>query len=167
MHSGVPQGTVLGPILFVLYINDLVENLESGVSLFADDAKLYTEIKDPSDVETLQRDLQRVEDWSKIWLLTFNINKCKTMHIGCNNARASYMLYGVDLMETEVEKDLGILVSSNLKSSNHVAAKANARLGIIKRSFEFLVRDFSCSLFDLGETPTRICCAVLVSIFTM
>ena len=80
------------------------------------------DIKDHSDVEALQKDLQRVEEWSKIWLLTFNINKCKTMHIGRNNARANYMLYGVDLMETEVEKDLGILVSSNLKSSNHVAA---------------------------------------------
>ena len=150
MHSGVPQGTVLGPILFVLYINDLVENLESGASLFADDAKLYREIKDPSDVETLQRDLQRVEDWSKIWLLTFNINKCKTMHIGRNNAGASYMLYGVDLMITEVEKDLGILVSSNLKSSNHVAAvaaKANARLGIIKRSFEFLDKEIFLALY--------------------
>ena len=138
VHSGVPQGTVLGPILFVLYINDLVENLESGVSLFADDAKLYREVKDHSDVEALQRDLQRVEEWSRIWLLTFNINKCKTMHIGHNNPRANYELYGNDLMKSEVEKDLGILVSSNLKSSNHVAAiaaKANSRLGIIKRSF--------------------------------
>ena len=150
VHSGVPQGTVLGPILFVLYINDLVENLESGVSLFADDAKLYREVKDHSDVEALQRDLQRVEEWSRIWLLTFNINKCKTMHIGHNNPRANYELYGNDLMKSEVEKDLGILVSSNLKSSNHVAAiaaKANSRLGIIKRSFEFLDKEIFLALY--------------------
>ena len=65
-----------------------------------------------------------IENWSKVWLLTFNTKKCKTMHIGHNNMRADYELYGNVLTKTEVEKDLGILVSSNLKASNHVAAIA-------------------------------------------
>ena len=83
-------------------------------------------------------------------MLTSNINKCKTMHIGQKNPRADYVLYGNALMKTEVEKDLGILVSSNLKSSHHVAAvaaKANSRLGIIKRSFEFIDKEIFLALY--------------------
>ena len=150
VHSGVPQGSVLGPLLFVIYINDLVEDLECEASLFADDAKIYRAIRTADDAEALRRDMKRLEEWSNKWLLTFNANKCKTMHIGFNNMRYDYMLNDRILDKTEAEKDLGILISSNLKPSAHVAAiaaKANSRLGIIKRAFEFMDKEMFLSLY--------------------
>ncbi|KAK4314500.1 hypothetical protein Pmani_014205 [Petrolisthes manimaculis] len=138
MKSGVPQGSVLGPILFVIYINDLVANLESAASLFADDAKIYKTIRTEADVETLQRDMERLNEWSRKWLLTFNASKCKIMHISHDNQGNDYQLGGVTLQKSSTENDLGITISSDLKSSAHVAkvaAKANNRLGIIKRNF--------------------------------
>ena len=94
--------------------------------------------------------MKRLEEWSNKWLLTFNANKCKTMHIGYNNIRYDYMLNDRILDKTEAEKDLGILISSNLKPSDHVAAiaaKANSRLGIIKRAFEFMDKEMFLSLY--------------------
>ena len=150
VHSGVPQGSVLGPLLFLVYINDLTKDLESSASLFADDAKIYRAIKSQEDYEALERDMVRIENWSKTWLLSFNVNKCKTMHIGYNNVKQDYNLNGRTLAKTEAEKDLGVLVSSNLKPSNHVAvvaARANSRLGIIKRNFEYLDKEMLRTLY--------------------
>ena len=77
--SGVPQGTVLGPLLFLIYINDLPvpDLITSSCSLFADDCLLYREINTPNDCETLQSDLYKLETWANEWLMSFNINKCE------------------------------------------------------------------------------------------
>lgn len=150
VESGVPQGSVLGPVLFLVYINDLCQNLESTASLFADDAKIYRTIRTEADVEALQRDMKRLDDWSDKWLLSFNVGKCKTMHIGHNNQQADYQLKGNTLQKTTQEKDLGIIVSNNLKSSEHVAtvaAKANSRLGVIKRNFSVLTKEILVPLY--------------------
>ena len=141
VHSGVPQGSVLGPVLFIIYINDIVQDLESGISLFADDAKVYRKISSPEDAETLQRDMDRLTEWSQKWLLSFNVTKCKTMHIGYNNPRNDYHLQGNELEKSDLEKDLGVFISSDLKPSAHIAkiaAKANARVSLIKRTFTFI-----------------------------
>ena len=148
--SGVPQGSVLGPVLFLAYINDIVDSLESTTSLFADDAKIYRVLKTDDDTEALQRDMQRLENWSEKWLLTFNTNKCKTVHFGHNNQQADYHLYGRRLDKSLQEKDLGIIVAQNLKSSVHVSSvvvKANSRLGIIKRNFSVLTKDILLPLY--------------------
>ncbi|KAK4293458.1 hypothetical protein Pmani_033846 [Petrolisthes manimaculis] len=82
--------------------------------------------------------MSRLDEWSRKWLLNFNAGKCKTMHVGRNNLQADYHLNGTPLQKTTEERDLGILVSFDLKPSQHVAkvaAKANSRLGIIKRNF--------------------------------
>ena len=84
VDSGVPQGSVLGPILFLFYINDLVDGLECPILLFADDAKIYMEIRTPDDVNALQRDMEKIQEWSNKWLLVFNDEKCSTVHIGNN-----------------------------------------------------------------------------------
>ena len=129
------------PVLFIVYINDIVRNLESGISLFADDAKVYRRIATTEDVETLQRDMDRLSEWSRKWLLSFNVAKCKTMHIGHSNPRNDYQLQGITLETSDLEKDLGVFVSSDLKPSAHVAkiaAKANARVGLIKRTFTYM-----------------------------
>ena len=148
--SGVPQGSVLGPVLFLVYVNDITNNLESTASLFADDAKIYRTLQTVDDTEALQRDMERLREWSDEWLLTFNTDKCKTMHIGRSNQQAHYQLNGSRLEKSTQEKDLGIIVTNDLKSSAHVttvAAKANSRLGIIKRNFSVLSRDILLPLY--------------------
>ena len=72
VESGVPQGSLLGPVLFLFYINDLVEGLECPILLFADDAKIFKEIRTPEDAAALSRDMRRIQEWSEKWLLTFN-----------------------------------------------------------------------------------------------
>ena len=80
--SGVPQGSVLGRTLFLIYINDLLENLQSPGKLFADDAKVYRRMKSPNDRTILQEDIHKLQTWSQKWLLVFNEDKCKVMHFG-------------------------------------------------------------------------------------
>ena len=80
--SGVPQGSVLGPLLFAIYVNDMPSVVSSKLFKFADDTKLYCTISSLLDIQTLQNDLDLLYNWSIDWLLRFNISKCKTMHIG-------------------------------------------------------------------------------------
>ena len=83
--SGVPQGSVLGPILFNIYINDIDCNISSNILKFADDTKLYRKIAAVEDVEIIQSDIRRMYQWSMDWQMLFNAEKCKTLHIGRNN----------------------------------------------------------------------------------
>ena len=148
--SGVPQGSVLGPILFLIFINDLPLGILSALSLFADDSKLFSRIvrsdgKLESDNEdrnqTLQGDLNAVLEWAKKWKMEFNVNKCKIMHLGYNNPKISYSMGGSNLEETEEEKDLGVLIDNKLDFGNHIkciVGKANRVLGMIRVSFTCL-----------------------------
>lgn len=105
--SGVPQGSVLGPILFVLYINDMPDVVKNLLLLFADDAKMCT----TAGTHTLnQDDLNRLSQWQNDWDLTFNTvdSKCKVMHIGKSNPKNTYFLNGQQLPSTTEEKDLGV-----------------------------------------------------------
>jgi hypothetical protein len=79
--SGIPQGSVLGPILFVIYINDMPEMVESSTYLFADDTKIFREIREEKDEKMLQADLDSLQSWSDTWLLQFHPNKCKVMSV--------------------------------------------------------------------------------------
>ncbi len=79
--SGVPQGSVLGPILFVIYINGLPDIISSSAKLFADDTKLYNVVGKEGGSQTIQEDLNILEKWSATWLLRFNADKCKCMHM--------------------------------------------------------------------------------------
>ena len=139
--SGVSQGSVLGPVLFLVYINDIVSNIDSTIKLFADDAKMYRTIKTQEDSYTLLQDLKTLEEWSKKWLLQFNSSKCKILHFGQNNPKYQYSLNGRPLEISTLEKDLGVNVSDSFKFSTHItkiAAKANGILGRIKRTFTYL-----------------------------
>jgi len=119
--SGVPQGSVLGPLLFFIYVNEIPDIIESSVKMFADDTKLWRTIQSEEDEQILQHDLDRLEDWSKEWLLKFNASKCKVMQIG-RKKTVNYQLRdgmdSVNLEETEMEKDLGVWISKDLKWSH-------------------------------------------------
>ena len=80
MKSGVPQGTVLGPLMFLIYINDIDENISSTVRLFADDCVVYRVNNSEQDSINLQRDLNTITNWTKIWQMQLNINKCMYTH---------------------------------------------------------------------------------------
>ena len=132
--SGVPQGAVLGPILFLIYINDISRNIMSDTKLFTDDMKVYRVLGDTKeDVEELQKDLTRLESWSNDWQLKFNTDKCVEMGISKKNDYSSpqYHLCGNQLKAVSEVKDLRIYITSNLSWSiraNKCANKADNML---------------------------------------
>ena len=151
--SGIPQGSVVGPLLFVIYINDLPDNVNSFVYLFADDTKLMRKIKSDEDAKALQRDLNELEEWSNKWLLRFNPDKCHVLTIGkFENIRHTerYKLYGNELEHVFEEKDLGVHIDSELRFDEHVSIKVNkvnAMVGLIRCSFSFLDGELFKTIF--------------------
>ncbi|CAF0717626.1 unnamed protein product [Brachionus calyciflorus] len=123
--SGVPQGSVLGPLLFVIFINDLPESLKNKSKIYADDMKVITSVNDPTDILSLQSDIDTVSSWAITWALDLNVKKCKVMHIA----------------KTNLEKDLGVYFQNDLKWNaqvNFSSGKANRILGMISRNLKFL-----------------------------
>ena len=104
--SGVPQGSVLGPILFLVYINDLEEGVIGKILKFADDTKLFTKTKEIGDKFFLQDDIDKLVKWSEKWQMVFNFGKCKCLHIGPGNTSMTYEMGGTFLSTTVKEKDL-------------------------------------------------------------
>ena len=135
VDSGVPQGTVLGPILFLLHINDLPSIVSSNFRLFADDCLIYRQIKSNTDQIELQRDLNLLESWGVKWGMRFNAAKCNIMRVSRMRLPFlySYKLSGQVLDEVKDSKYLGVTISDNLDWSKHITTtKANARLSFIK-----------------------------------
>ena len=128
-----------GPLLFLLYINDLPDNVQSSLRLFADDALLYGIVASDADCDLLQSDLRRVESWQYHWQMEFNPSKCKIVTISQKNnpPQRKYVFCGVDLEQVDSLPYLGVTISNKLKWSAHVsitAAKANKSLGTIQRN---------------------------------
>ena len=139
--SGVPQGSVLGPLLFIIYIIDLADVLGRGltVELFADDVKIYVNIGDINSFVLLQDGLNALSKWASEWQLKVSINKCTTLHLGRNNAMHDYAIDGVTLPNVRIIRDLGVIVNSKLSFSAHFAAitaKAHQWAGLISRCFK-------------------------------
>jgi len=149
--SGVPQGSVLGPILFLIYINDLDYGIRNWILKFADNTKVFSRANGSEDCASLQKDLDTLVNWSEEWQMLFNVGKCKVMHFGRNNPSNDYYMKSQKLEITDTEKDLGIVITSDLKSSQQCSdayAKANRILGMIKRGLLFLNQSifyFSCT----------------------
>ena len=137
--SGVPQGSVLGPLLFLTYINDLPNGLTSTVKLFADDTLLYGVVVEDSDCDNLQDDLNKLEIWQNEWQMQFNPSKCNIICIS-NKQRPpqrQYFFCGSKLEQVDSASYLGITVNSKLKWSEHISSissKASRSLGLIKRN---------------------------------
>jgi len=162
--SGVPQGSVLGPLLFVIYINDIDESVGSKILKFADDTKIYLNIKSPEDIANLQSDLCNLVSWSKDWQMLFNVDKCKVMHIGYNNKKAEYVMDGVKLERVTEEKDLGVIFSEDLKwekQCSGAVSKANKILGMIKRNFVDRSKEIVLPLYkSLVRPHLEYCCQI-------
>jgi len=159
--SGVLQGSVLGPILFVCYINDMLETIASFVYMYADDTKIGRAVTCGSDGLALRSDLDQLGDWSQKWQLRFNVSKYKVMHYGRNNVNEQYTMQDDSgsryiLQESKEEKDLGVCVDNMLKFLDHVAqaaCKANRLLGLIRRSFTHLDITLMKQLYTVMVRP--------------
>ena len=136
--SGIPQGSVLGPILFTMFINDIPVDISSKVKIFADDTKIYN---NTNNCNILQQDLFNLAQWSNKWLLPFNVDKCKVVHYGRTNPITEYLMANNILSTANSIKDLGITFQGNLKFDEHISSitsTANSRLGIIKNTFHYI-----------------------------
>ena len=157
--SGIPQGTVLGPVLFVIYINDLLDNISSGGLMFADDTKIYRQITSRDDALQLQNDINKLEEWSKLWQIYFNHEKCHVLTLGKfeNTLHTQrYTVYGNEMEHVFDEKDLGITIDSELKFEDHISRKvkiANAIVGQMRRSFSYLDCDTFKRIFVAFVRP--------------
>ena len=138
VDSVVPQGTVLGPLLFLFHINDLPDAVKSTVRLFADNCLLYCPIKNMEDHISLQRDLQQLETWASTWGMLFNAKKCYIMSINTKST-LFYQLDSHILQQVPENPYLGVTLSDDLKWSPHInkiTKKASSTLGFLKRNLK-------------------------------
>ena len=157
--SGVPQGTVLGPLLFLTYINDLPEHTESDVRLFADDALLYRKISSKADAEQLQRDLSALQHWEHLWQMEFHPQKCTVIHISNKRQprKTGYTLHGHTLEEVDSAKYLGVTIHHKLRWNEHISnisTKANRTLGFIKRNLHGCKPQIKSMAYQTMVRPT-------------
>lgn len=138
--SGVPQGTVLGPLLFLIYINDLPTNIQFNIRLFADDCVLYRPVLYPSDSAILQSDLHLIQTWCDKWLMHLNIKKTVLLsfHRKRSHQTFRYTIFGSEVLSVSTCY-LGINLTSDLSWSSHishVSNDANRALGYIRRNLK-------------------------------
>ena len=137
--SGVPQGSVLGPLLFIVYINDMPNDIASNIKLYADDALLYRTIYSITDTHILQNDLNMLQQWATTWLMTFNPSKCEFLQLTNKNRplESHYHINNKPIKQVTTAKYLGVTIDKNLSWSEHtriVVNKANSALGFLRRN---------------------------------
>ena len=147
MLSGVPQGSVLGPVLFLIFINDLLDNIRSSVRLFADDCVLYRNIHSLQDCLALQEDLTSLGQWEADRQMKFNVAKCHSMRVTRHQHHKQilfdYSLHNQTLENVQLAKYLGITITDNMDWGQHVSeisSKATKTLGFLHRNLAFALR---------------------------
>ena len=161
--SGIPQGTVLGPLLFLAYINDLPDSLRSSEArLFADDSLLYLTVNGAKGSNLLQEDLSALEDWERAWQMSFKPSKCTIIRITSGKKRkksafqSSYTLHSHVFEVTDASKYLGVKVTDDLTWSKHiseVAGKANRILGFLRRNFKQCTKEVKTATYTTMVRP--------------
>ena len=152
VESGVPQGTVLGPVLFIIFIDDIdcVATLLEFISKFADDTKGLKSIESVEDCQKMQETLNNLCDWAKKWGMKFNVKKCKIMYIGPGNPGHKYMMDGEELAKVDEERDIGVVVTKTLKPSRQCQQAANTAGAVLKqitRNFHYRDRKHFLKLY--------------------
>ena len=168
VSSGVPQGTVLGPTLFLIYINDLPECVNhSKIRLLVDNCIVYRCIHNQQDAKLLQEDINAIQTWTSIWQINFNISKCCLIHFTqatTHKMENTYYLHNTLLLSSDHFKYLSVTLQFNLRYDRHVqdmTAKADRALGLLRRN----VRTSSPQLKECTyKTPARIRLYSMVSL---
>ena len=137
VKSGVPQGTVLGPLMFLIYINDIGDKVSSSLQFFADGCVLYRTVRSLEDSKQLQYDLDSILEWSKIWQMNFNIRKCTVLQCYRTNSPilANYSLASQTLECVKEHSYLGIILDQQITFTshiNHIVSKASKVLNFLK-----------------------------------
>ena len=137
INAGVPQGSVLGPLLFLIYSNDIVENITSHISLFADDTSLYTTVESSHDIDTLNADLNTISQWGKQWIMQFNAQKTKYVLFSRkrNRFKCTLLFNDLSIVEETSHQHLGIVLSNDMSWRFHIdkiISKVSNRLNIMK-----------------------------------
>jgi len=135
--SGISQGSVLGPALFLVYINDLPSQVDCSVGLFADDTFMYQVVNNTKDERRFQANLDLLTGWAGKWEMSFNVTKCKVIAFQARRPVPEYTMNNIALGHTDHCKYLGLTLQSNLMFNNHIAhktCKARQQIGMIRRA---------------------------------
>ena len=161
----------MGPILFLIYLNNIPDTVNSNVNMFADNTKIFRTLKNKSDSEVLQADLDNLSEWSNRWCLTFNTSKCKRMHIGKDNKKFEYTMTtennNIVLAETVQEKNLCVWISNNLKWEKQVVAatqQATVVLRSVKRAFVHFDRETFNIVYNTYIRPHQEYCVDMITL---
>ena len=133
--SGVPQGSVLGPLLFTIYINDIDSNILSKLNKFADDTKLCRKAKSNEDINILNSDLDKLYKWSREWQMLFNVEKCTVIHLGNKNSQGKYRLGNTEIKNSNKERDLGVIIDDSGKFSEQCSQAARGANKILSEIY--------------------------------